>query len=98
MLENHSINGEINEASYNHVIRSWVKNVRSNSQSPNTSKELSSTSNEDEFVSPIKFSPGSSRSIELASDVGNLSIRSVAGDMVVTNEEEVSYSYNFIFV
>lgn len=50
MLDNHSINGEINEASYKHVIRNWVKNVRSRSQTPDSSHsiEISAMTNEDE--------------------------------------------------
>uniref|UniRef100_A0A1X7UDT0 EF-hand domain-containing protein n=1 Tax=Amphimedon queenslandica TaxID=400682 RepID=A0A1X7UDT0_AMPQE len=34
MLDNHSINGEINEKTYIHVIRHWVKDLRGRSESP----------------------------------------------------------------
>ena len=52
MLVNHSVNGEIDETSYNHVIRNWVRDVRSRSESPNSahSLELSQISLEEEEV------------------------------------------------
>ena len=38
MLDNHSINGETNEKTYNHVIRNWVKDLRGRSESPSSFK------------------------------------------------------------
>ena len=51
MLNTHAVNGEINEVSYQYVIGKWVKDIRSRSGSPGSSKSSKSRSGTPDSVS-----------------------------------------------
>jgi hypothetical protein len=46
MLDNHAIDGQINEASYSLVIRKWVNDVRSRSNTPDDSHSVNISNEE----------------------------------------------------
>ncbi len=51
MLDTHAVDGEINSVSYEYVVSKWVRDLRSRSASPNSSKSSQDSNDRESVVS-----------------------------------------------